>query len=296
MAGWLFVIVRGGIMCTKMNLKPVVAAKLITAVAASIILFPCLTFAKPTYPPAGPVPTVDSYEQDGGLVEPSFAPAGGELAPTPSIMPPLKDIPPAPMPYPPDARAGVLDSGPGVPVMHDPDTGETTEGGPSSEALPLEFGQGGFYAGADGGSGDGELTGASFGTKTLITDVGSTPWRMNVKVAFRRGTSWFVCSGALRDARTVQLAGRCVHEGSGGNWNDETWVFPGWDGNDNLPFISSGDEYRLQSYGAARGQILASWTGWTASGDWDFDWGIVELDRSVGFLTGWYGWQHRVLF
>ncbi len=37
-------------------------------------------------------------------------------------------------------------------------TNETTEGAAALEAIPGAFGQGGYYAGADGGIGDGELT------------------------------------------------------------------------------------------------------------------------------------------
>ena len=277
-------------MSIKMRTKSTLAAKLITVMLATNITFISgFASAEPTYPPAGPVQEVEAIESDGGLDKPSFKPAEGEVGPAPTGMPPLKDIPPVPMPSPPEAGTEALESGPGVPVMYNPETGEMMEGEPAAEALPQVFGQGGYYAGEDGGPGDGERPLATFSTKTLISNVGSFPWRMNVKVAFRRGTSWFVCSGALRDARTVQLAAHCIHEGNGGSWNDETWVFPGWDGNGNI--ISSGDEYRLQTYGAAKGQILGTTTAWTISGDLDADWGVVELDRSVGFLTGWFGWQ-----
>ena len=280
-------------MSTKMHKKKVVAAKLSAVLAASLLLIPFLASAEPTYPPPGPAPSTESSESDGGLIDKSFAPSTGEVAPPPSTMPPLKDIPPAPMPYPPAPGSKAVDTGPGAPVVHDPKTGETIEGEPASEALPQAFGQGGYYAGADGGPGYGEPTSRTFSTKTLISNVGDSPWRMNVKVAFRRGTSWYVCSGALRDARTVQVAGHCVHEGSGGNWNDETWVFPGWDGNGDITDPpNSGDEYRLQTYGAAQGQVLGSWGNWINNGDFDYDWGVIELDRSVGFLTGWFGWEY----
>jgi hypothetical protein len=176
-------------------------------------------------------------------------------------------------------------------VLYDPATGKET----LAEALAdfdASSSQGGGYAGADGGLGD-ELYLASFGTKSLISPASraSAPWRMNVKIAFRRGTNWSVCSGAMRDAGTVQTAGHCVHQGSGGNWNDETWIFPAWDGNGTV-FDPGSSTYDRQHYGAARGTYLGSWTSWTVNGDLDNDWGIIALDRSVGFLTGWYGWEY----
>ncbi|TGD75433.1 hypothetical protein E4634_03015 [Mangrovimicrobium sediminis] len=237
----------------------------------------------------GPVDTAIATEISGPEEFDEFRPAQGEPAGPPTTMPPLSSIPPVPMPEPPAAGTQPALAGPGIGVSYSPDTGRVQLGSPIPAASGGS-GQGGFYAGSDGGSSSAELGPASFGSKSLVTNEGSFPWRMNVKVAFRRGTSWFVCSGAMRDARTVQLAGHCVHEGSGGNWNDETWVFPAWDGVGDI--TDSGDEYRLQHFGAARGQILASWTGWTQNGNFDYDWAVVELDRSVGFLTGWFGWAY----
>lgn len=260
-------------------------------VAFTALLFSGWTLGEPTYPPFGPVPEIGAVEA-GGPDEPSYTPpAQNEVGPDPTAIPPLGLIPPAPMPNPDDnGPLPRLPSGPGKSITYNPDTGEESQGQLAPETPADASGQGGYYAGSDGGAGLGELGPASFAAKTKITALTSSPWRMNVKVAFRRGSSWYVCSGAMRDARTVQTAGHCVHQGSGGAWNDETWVFPAWDGVGD--YSDSGDEYRLQKWGGARGSALGSWTGWTASGNFDYDWGIVELDRAVGFLTGWYGWQY----
>ena len=236
-------------------------------------------------PPSGPAPGVDAVEKLP-LINPSFTP-GGEQEPV-AVHPPLGDIPPMPMPYPPDANSlSPVNQGPGAPVIRDLTTGEVTTGAEASTAMQNIFSQGGYYAGADGGSAQGELGAASFGTKSLVANDGTAPWRMNVKVAFRFGASWFVCSGAMRDIRTVQTAGHCVHQGNGGNFADEVLVYPGWDGVGSfIPFNPD-----AQTHGGARGVSLGSWTGWTVNGNFDFDWGIIALDRAVGALTGWYGWQ-----
>ena len=233
-------------------------------------------------PPVGPAPRVESIEALP-QVRPSFESGEEEQAP-PTARPPLEDIPPMPMPYPSDDDALSLASeDPGAPIFRDLTTGEVTTGPAAEAAVSEGSAQGGYYPSADGGPGDGELAPASFGTKLLINDVGIAPWRMNVKVFMRFGNSWFVCSGAMRDIRTVQTAGHCVHEGNGGSWADEVLVYPGWDG--------SGTDPDAQTHGEARGVQLGSWTGWTDNGDFDFDWGVIALDRAVGALTGWYGWQ-----
>lgn len=263
---------------------------------ACIATFPLLAGSvaagEPPSPTPGPAPEVQAVETPGGHV--LFAPAQGEAVPSPTGPPPLGEIPPMPMAYPPDAATETEDSGPGEAEVHDPATGETQIGpmglDPTPEALPRQrTRQGGYYGGADGGPSEDEtLQPTAFGTKTVIGNVQDHPWRMNVKVAMRFGTDWFVCSGAMRDMRTVQLAGHCIHQGNGGNWADEVYVYPGWDGNGNIIPIEEGAE----TYGAARGIRFGSWTSWTQDGNWDFDWGVVALDRAVGSLTGWYGWEY----
>lgn len=242
-------------------------------------------------PPEGPAPEVETSERDTGRGTAHFTPATGEQAPQPVPHPLLQDIPPMPMPYPPEESVPPASSEPGAPVVRDLRTGETLVGPEAEGILPQAFSpqrqSGGYYGGADGAPGD-EVFPASFGTKTLITNVVDHPWRMNVKVAMRFGTNWFVCSGAMRDVRTVQTAGHCVFNFGGTGWADEILVYPGWDGNGNvIPF-----EPDLQTYGAARAIQLGSWTSWTNSGNFDFDWGVIALDRAVGALTGWYGWEY----
>jgi hypothetical protein len=145
---------------------------------------------------------------------------------------------------------------------------------------------GGGYLGADGGEGEEEFP-ASFGTMSEITNTQDPPWRMNVKLVGRMGSSYYVCSGTMRDAETVLTAGHCVYDYGGYGWADEIWVYPGWDG--------VGGQFNpppsvINPYGYGRGTYFGSWTGWTNSGDYNNDVGLVGVTRAVGSLTGWFGW------
>jgi hypothetical protein len=206
--------------------------------------------------------------------------------------PPIDQIPAMPMPdlaaRPPASR------GPGSAVMHDGRTGQTwTLRGSGTGAEEAGLVLGGGYTGPDGP----DLNASDIvRPATLSSDMSliSTatravaPWRMNVKLVLRFGSSYFVCSGTMRDARTVLTAGHCVNQGGGGAWANEIWVYPGWDGNGSIIPPST----IINPYGWAHSTVLGSWTGWTVSGDFNYDVGIVALDRGVGFLTGWFGWSY----
>lgn len=108
----------------------------------------------------------------------------------------------------------------------------------------------------------------------------SYPWSAQVRLRFKKDGSFRVGSGTLIGPRHVLTAGHVVHEGSGGDWVTEMEVRPAWDGD-------------TDAYGKAAGIRFGSFQLWTIDGDGDGDMGIVEIDRPVGFLTGWfgYGWN-----
>ena len=246
-------------------------------------------------PPEGPAKEVNSIDSLP-LITPSFEGAGEDDPVEPASVLPT-DIQPAPMPLPePQPASSAQTTDTVTPVFHDLRTGETTYGDPiDANAVTIPTANGGFYPGADGGAGlqENPPTPAAFpAPKTLVSAIGGTginPYRMSVKVAFRFGSSWFVCSGAMRDIRTVQTAGHCIHDGGGGNGNfaDEVIVYPGWDGSGSfIPFNPD-----LETHGAANGIFLASVTEWVDDNNIAFDFGIIALDRAVGALTGWFGWD-----
>lgn len=218
---------------------------------------------------------------------------GGDLdenppAPPTALLPALKDL----MPYPPSAPPERLpwpeaETG----VTYDAVTGETTllRYDPSTPSPSMSRGG---YLGVSPGFCE-EDSSKSFGDMTHISTTEDPPWRMNVRLLIRFPDNgggddhWSVCSGTMQDSEVVQTAGHCVysHDVDITDWADEIWVFPGWDG--------VGDPWNrpTQPYGYAHATYFASFTGWTSSGDHDYDRGFIRLTRGVGMLTGWFGWH-----
>jgi hypothetical protein len=245
---------------------------------------------RPKDAPDGPAPTVEATEvaAEGPVL---FRSSPDRPAAVPNH-PPIHLIPPMPMPTTAEGESAPAASrGPGKGVLFDPRTRKVTEFEAGYSPLAEGWSMGGGYSGADGGGSEDEsLRPANpSGPFTLIGTAARAvdPWRMNVKVVMRFGASYFVCSGTMRDARTVLTAGHCVHEGGPtGNWADEIWVYPGWDGAGSLVPPAS----IANPYGWAHSTILGSWTNWISGGDITYDVGIIALDRAVGVLTGWFGW------
>jgi len=195
------------------------------------------------------------------------------------------------MPMPTEAGESAVTTGPGEGVIHNVLTGETMTVPPDYYPVFEGLAQGGGYPGADGGQGlgsDMESPAGMIGDMTQISNTGDFPWRMNVKVVMRFGSSWYVCSGTMRDAETVLTAGHCVYDYGGAGWADEIWVYPGYDGSDwGLPPPDT-----VGAYGWGYATLLASWTGWTDHGDFNYDVGLIGITRAVGMLTGWFGWSY----
>lgn len=129
--------------------------------------------------------------------------------------------------------------------------------------------------------GEGSGSVRNFGDLELIEDPQLYPWCVNIKLFMQFGSSYYVGSGVLIDPYHVLTAGHCVFDHGGtNNWADDITVVPAY-------------ENGSQPYGYAGAWQLHSWTGWTESGSYDHDMGVIDLDRPIGALTGWHGYGYN---
>jgi len=121
----------------------------------------------------------------------------------------------------------------------------------------------------------------NFNDLELVDDPEAYPWRVNAKLYLRFGSSYYVGSGVLIDPYHVLTAGHCVYDYSDGyGWADEIVVVPAYENGD-------------RPFGDASAAQLHSWTGWTDSGSYSHDMGVIDLDRPIGSITGWHGYGYN---
>ena len=116
-----------------------------------------------------------------------------------------------------------------------------------------------------------------------ISPTTSYPWRANASLLITAadnsswiGTGWFV------SPRTLITAGHCVFiKGSG---------VPGRDGWVRRIVVIPGRNGAAAPYGSATSTSFRSVTGWTISGNHEFDYGAIILPTPLGSTTGWYGY------
>lgn len=92
----------------------------------------------------------------------------------------------------------------------------------------------------------------------------------------------------LIDSKHVLTAGHCVYtfvsercnSPEASCWATSIRVIPAYENGD-APF------------GEANFANLWAWTAWTGDENYDWDIAMIELDRPVGALTGWYGYGYN---
>lgn len=118
--------------------------------------------------------------------------------------------------------------------------------------------------------------------RVQITTTNIYPWRAHASLLITAadgaqyiGTGWFI------GPHTVMTAGHCVYVKNNpvaarNGWVRSIDVMPGRNGN-SLP------------YGSVRSTNFRSVTGWTTSGDENYDYGCIILPTELGNTVGWFG-------
>jgi fibronectin type 3 domain-containing protein len=221
----------------------------------------------------------------------------------------ISKIPPMPISVPEHRRTPRIDA---------PDDSVTLYDAETNQAYKIPLGSPGAVNGLSEapytGIGPVELEGERTDwTATMAAVSGATlttyPARANVKLIMRfvdvnGANQYFVCSGSMQDPGVVLTAAHCVYGRAGKNgaadiyaYASEIWVIPAWDGvgnNDGGGLNSSSDI--LNNYGWAYSTQYIAGTAYVNNGDFDRDCAAIRLNRtvtrSVGMMTGWYGWSY----
>jgi len=115
-----------------------------------------------------------------------------------------------------------------------------------------------------------------------IPDTTVYPWRTITKIfmQFPDG-SHGSCTGCIIGSSDghgyhVLTAGHCIYSHDNGGWAEVVRVVPGYDDG----YMPYGDSYATN---------IRTYTGWTIDRDWNHDWAVLTLNKSIGDSTGWMG-------
>lgn len=118
--------------------------------------------------------------------------------------------------------------------------------------------------------------------RVQITSTATYPWRVHASllITARDGSRW-IGTGWFIGPHTLMTAGHVVHIKNSGVPGRDGWVrtinvMPGRNGS-SLP------------YGTVSSSNFRSVTGWTNSGDQNFDYGAIIIPTNLGNSTGWFG-------
>ena len=183
-----------------------------------------------------------------------------------------------------------------TPITYDAATGETTYGDSEFpiDAADLDAilksdqfaGMKLDFSSPDGGRADLNKTVHGNDDRTRVTNTRSFPWRAVVKLnmQFPDGGN-FIGSGAMVSPFHVLTAGHVIHSEDNGGFATSITAYPGQDD------IDRNDSGQGRWYGGAEFTRLRTYTSWTEDQDWNHDWGLITLDRNIGDITGFFGYE-----
>lgn len=116
--------------------------------------------------------------------------------------------------------------------------------------------------------------------RTTIGNASAYPWRANAEIliTFKDGAQ-AQGSCTLISGKYALTAGHCVFDSRHGGWAKSIQVWAGRSGS-YLP------------YGSAWATYMRTYTGWTVSGNNQYDMALITLDRNLGSTVGWFGYGY----
>jgi glutamyl endopeptidase len=118
--------------------------------------------------------------------------------------------------------------------------------------------------------------------RVKITKTSIYPWRAHASllITAKDGSRW-IGTGWFIGPHTLMTAGHVVHIKNSGVPGRDGWV----KSIDVLPGRNAGS----LPYGKVTSKSFRSVTGWTNSGDENFDYGAIIIPKDLGNTTGWFG-------